>query len=216
MLSVPVFNVQGQRVGEVQVDPATLGGTVRPALIKQAIVTHQDHQRLESARLKGRGEVEGSTRKIFRQKGTGNARMGPVRTPQRRGGGRAFSKQVPRSFKDISKKIRRMARLSAVLAKIQADDVMIVEGLQCTAPKTKPLAEMLKALQADRGCVLAIQERDENIYKSGRNIEKTEIRAVDDLNAHDVLLRKKLIFTRPAFDRFTQTAAKITGQETKA
>lgn len=211
MLSVPVFNMQGQRVGEVQVDPASLGGEVRPALIKQAIVTHQDHQRLESARLKGRSEVEGSTRKLFRQKGTGNARMGPVRTPQRRGGGRAFSKQVPRSFKDISKKIRRMARLSAVLAKIQAEDVLIVDGLKCASPKTKPIASMLKALNADRGCVLAIQEVDENIYKSGRNIEKTEIRLVDDLNAHDVLLRKKLIFSRPAFDRFTETAKKIVG-----
>jgi len=211
MLSVPVFNMQGQRVGAVEVDPATLGGEVRPALIKQAIVTHQDHQRLESARLKGRGEVEGSTRKLFRQKGTGNARMGPVRTPQRRGGGRAFSKQVPRSFKDISKKIRRMAKLSAVLAKIQAEDVMIIDGLKVSAPKTKPIAGMLKALKVEQGCVLAIQASDENIHKSGRNIDRTEIRMVDDLNAHDVLLRKKLIFTRPAFDRFTETAAKAVG-----
>lgn len=211
MLSVPVFNMQGQRVGEVQVDPAALGGEVRPALIKQAVVAYQDHQRLESARRKGRGEVEGSTRKLYRQKGTGNARMGPVRTPQRRGGGRAFSKQGPRSFKDISKKIRRLARLSAVLAKIQAEEVLIVEDLRCDAPKTRPIAGMLKSLNADRGCVLAIREHDENIHKSARNIDRTEVRVVDELNAHDVLLRKKLIFTRPAFEWFTESAKKVVG-----
>ncbi len=206
MLAVPVFDMKGQRLGQMEVDPAVLGGRVRPRLIKQAIVTYLDHQRLESARRKGRGEVEGSTRKVYRQKGTGNARMGPIRAPQRRGGGRAFSKQGPRRFKDFPKKMRRLARDNAVLAKIQAEDVMIVDGLSLAAPKTQTLSKMFGALGAQDGCLLAVHEYDENVYRSGRNIARADVRVVDDLNAYVVLLRSKLIFTRAAFERFAQAA----------
>ena len=207
MLAVPVFNMQGERIGAMEIDAEHLGGRVRPQLLKQAVVTWLDHQRLESARRKGRSDVEGSTRKLYRQKGTGNARVGPIRAPQRKGGGRAFNKLGPRSFKDIPKKVRRAARYNAVLAKMLSEDVMIIDGLRCPEPKTKLVAGMFGALGVDRGCVLAIHESDANVYRSGRNIPNTEVRAVDDLNAYEVLRRKKLIFTKPAFERFALTAS---------
>ncbi len=201
MLEVPVFNMEGERSGELEVDPAVLGGCVRPRLLKQAIVAFLDHQRQDSARTKSRSDVEGSTRKLYRQKGTGNARAGPLRTPVRRGGGRTFAKRGPRATKAMPKKMRRLARNSAILAKIQANDVLIVDDLQCTQIKTKPVAAMLSALGVQRGCVLAMHEADANVYLSGRNIPNTDIRTVDELNAYEVLRRRKLIFTRPAFER---------------
>lgn len=203
MIAVPVFNMSGKRTGEVQVDPKLLGGRVRYELIKQAIVAYLDHQRQQSARTKRRSDVEGSTRKLYRQKGTGNARAGMIRTPVRRGGGRTFGKRVPGAQKDISKKMRRGALESAVLAKLRGEGVLIVEDLAFHEPKTSAFARMLTALEANRGCVVAIPEHDRNTFLSGRNIPRTEIRAVDELNAYDVMKRKKLVFSKAAFERFT-------------
>ena len=204
MLSVPVFNMKGERSGEVEVDPAWLGGRVRPQLIKQAIVAYLDHQWQRSARTKGRADVEGSTRKLYRQKGTGNARAGMIRTPVRKGGGRAFSKRIPRHTKEISKQMRRLARDSAILAKIKANEVLILDQLSIAQPKTKPFARMLTALGVERGCVLAMEKPDVNVHRSGRNIANTDIRVVDDINAYEVLRRRHVVFTRPAFARLTE------------
>jgi large subunit ribosomal protein L4 len=201
MLAVPVFNMKGKQTGKVEIDPAQLGGRVRPRLLKQAIVAYTDHLRQDSARTKGKKDVEGSTRKLYRQKGTGNARMGQVRTPVRRGGGRAFAKRGPAAVKELPKKMRRLARDNAILAKIQRENVLIVDDLRCEQPKTKVFATMLSALGADRGAVVAMHERDANLFLSGRNIDRTEVRLVDDLNAYDILRREKLIFTRPAFEK---------------
>lgn len=207
MLAVPIFDIKGERLGELEVDPAVLGGVVRPVLVKQAIVAHQDHRSQRSARTKGRSEVAGSTRKLYRQKGTGNARAGAIRTPIRRGGGRTFAKRVPGAIKELPKKMRRLARNSAILAKIQAAEVMIIEGLECPEPKTKAFGLVLSALGITDGSLWATHEYDRNVYLSGRNVPKTDIRVVTDLNAYEVLRRKKLIFTRPAFERLTQGGA---------
>jgi large subunit ribosomal protein L4 len=203
-LSIPVFNMAGQRQGEVEVDPAVLGGRIRPKLLKQAIVAFLDHQRHYSARTKGKADTEGSTRKLYRQKGTGNARMGQVRTPVRRGGGRAFAKRISRRHVEFPKQMRRLARNSAILAKIQSNDVLILSDLNCEKPKTKTVAKMFQALGVDRGCVLALGERSPSVYLSARNIPKTEVRLVEELNAYEVLRRKKLLLTKPAFERLTQ------------
>ncbi len=200
MPAIPVFNMQGQRTGEVEVDPAVFGGKVRPRLIKQVVVAFLDHQRQCSARTKRRSDVVGSTRKLYRQKGSGNARAGAVRTPVRRGGGRTFAKLRPRAAKLIPKKMRRLALNSAILAKIQADDVMILDELVFPEPKTRAFASMLTALGVDRGCLVAMHEPNENAYRSGRNIPDTDIRLVGELNAYEVLRRRRVIFTKTAFE----------------
>ncbi len=204
MVSVPVFDMQGKRLGEIEIDPASLGGTVRHRLIKQAMVTYLDHQRQRSARTKGRADVDGSTRKLYRQKGTGRARVGNIRTPIRRGGGRTFARRIPGAVKELPQKMRRLARNSAILARLDADDVMVLDGLMCSEPNTKAIATMLTALGIDRGCLLALDEYDRNVYLSGRNIPKTDIRMVDQLNAYEVMRRRKLIFTKPAFERLAR------------
>jgi len=163
--------------------------------------------RQDSARTKNRSRVAGSTRKLYRQKGTGNARAGMLRTPVRKGGGRAFAKVRPAFVKGLPKKMRRIARNNAILAKIEANEVLILDGLRCSEPKTKVFATMLSALGLNRGCLLAMHEPDANVHKSGRNIPDTDIRLVDDVNAYDVLRRSRVVFTKPAFERVLSRAA---------
>ncbi|MEW6249397.1 MAG: 50S ribosomal protein L4 [Planctomycetota bacterium] len=206
MISLPVYNATGQKIGDEQLDEALLGGEVNAALLKQAVVMYHANERQGTVRTKSRGEVAGSSRKLYRQKGTGRARAGNVRTPVRKGGGHAFAKR-PRDFRqDMPAKMRRLARNQAVLAKIQAQDALIVDGLTLTAPQTAPFARLLGAVDAGRGCVVATNGLDVNVYKSGRNIPRTEITDVAALNAHLILSRRKLIFTREAFETFKQLA----------
>jgi large subunit ribosomal protein L4 len=207
MLQVPVYNESGEQIAEEQIDEALLGGQVNHALLKQAVVTYHANRRQGSVSQKSRGEVVGSTRKIYRQKGTGRARMGNVRSPIRRGGGRAFPR-TPRDFRlDMPRKMRRLARNQAVLAKIQSQDAVIVDGLAFEEPKTKRFANLLQALHADRGCVFATNGVDTTLLKSGRNLPRATVVNVADLNAFDILARRRLVFTRDAFEVFRETVA---------
>ena len=209
MLNVPVYNTTGEKIGDEQIDEALLGGRVNPALLKQAIVRYHANRRQGTVKTKGRSEVHGSSRKLFRQKGTGRARMGNVRTGIRRGGGMAFAK-VPSDFRQrMPKRMRRLARNQAVLAKIQSEEALIIDGLSIETPRTAPFAKMLAALDATRGCVFATNGADMNTYKSGRNIPRTEIMDVVGLNAFHVLSRRKLIFTREAFARFKELVGAV-------
>lgn len=201
MDTVPVVDMQGKPAGEISFDAAVLGGRVRHRLIKQAVVAFLDRRRQHSARTKSRSDVSGSTRKLYRQKGTGNARAGMLRTPVRRGGGRTFAKRGPRAVASMPQKMRRLARDSALLAKIRANDVVVVDGFSCPEVKTKFMAGMFLALGVSKGCLMALDQRDRNVYLSGRNIPRTDIRTVDELTAYELLRRRKVIFTRPAFER---------------
>jgi len=213
MLSVPIYNTAGEKVGQEQIDEALLGGRVNASLLKQAIVRYQANQRQGTVQTKGRGDVEGSTRKLYRQKGTGRARMGTVRTCVRRGGGMAFAKR-PRDFRQaMPTKMRRLARNQAVLAKIMSAEALILDGLKIERPKTAPLARTLAALDATRGCVIATNGVDQNVYRSGRNIPRTEITNVADLNAYQILSHRKLIFLRDAFDQFRRMIGAAAAQE---
>ena len=198
MLDVPVYNENGDQIDTVPVEEGVLGERVRPALLKQAVVMYLANRRQGSASTRSRGMVVGSTKKLYRQKGTGNARVGNARTVIRRGGGVAFAKR-PRDFRQaMPKKMRRLARNNAVLAKILAGDLLILDQLQYEQPKTKRFATMLQALKVDRGCTVALAERDENVYLSARNLPRTDVRPVEELNAYDVLSRNRLVMTRDA------------------
>ncbi len=200
MISVPVVDMQGKAAGSMEIDPALLGGRVRVKLLKQAIVAWQSNQRQASARTKSRGMVAGSTRKLYRQKGTGNARAGTLRTNIRRGGGVAFAKGEQNWRKDVPKRMRRLARNSAILAKLTTNHAVIVKDLSFETPKTRVFAQLLKAIGAERGAVVALDEHNEAVYRSGRNIPRTEIRAIQELNACEVLRRPTLVFSQAAFE----------------
>lgn len=200
MLSIPVFDAEGQPSGNVEIDPQVLGGRVRPKLLKQAIVMYQGNARQNSSTTRSRGMVVGSTRKLYRQKGTGNARMGARRTNLRRGGGVAFAKGGQVFKRALNKKMRRLARNNAILAKIERQNVMVVDELSFDAPSTRRLVSMVTAMGAEGGFVLALDRPDRTLHLSGRNIAGGEVRSLSDLNAYDVLRGKKLIMTRPALE----------------
>jgi large subunit ribosomal protein L4 len=202
MIELSVYNRSGQEVEKFSVDEKVLGGAVRYALLKQAIVMYHANQRQGTVKTKGRSEGAGSDKKLFRQKGTGNARVGNRRTGKRVGGGMTFAK-VPRDFRQaMPRKQRRLARDSAVLAKLRKNQVVVVEGLGFDKPKTKEFAGVLKSLKIDRSCLVAVKEYDQNLYKSVRNVQKVDVLPVADLNAGDICTHQRMLFTKDALVAF--------------
>src|SRR4051795_9343548 len=149
MIEVPIFNQTGQKVSTIQVDEAKLGGEVNKDLLKQALTMYHANQRQGTAQTQARGEVAGSTRKMFRQKGTGNARTGGIRNPIKKGGGHAKQKRPKDWRQALPKKAKRAARNSALLSKFQSGDVRVVDAINLDGIKTKPVAQMFKALGID-------------------------------------------------------------------
>jgi large subunit ribosomal protein L4 len=202
MIELSVYNRSGQEVEKLSVDEAVLGGAVRYALLKQAIVMYHANRRVGTVKTKSRSDVAGSDKKLFRQKGTGNARVGNRRTGKRVGGGMTFAKS-PRDFRQaMPRKQRRLARDSAVLAKLRKDQVVVVDGLGFEKPQTKEFASVLKNLKIDRSCLVAVKDYDQNLYKSARNVQKVAVLPVADLNAGDICTHQRMLFTKDALVAF--------------
>ncbi len=200
MIDLAVYNKNGEQVDTLSLDEASFGSEVRLPLLKQALLMYQTNLRQGSARTKSRGMVSGSTRKIFRQKGTGNARMGPVRNPIRRGGGRTFAKLARPFHHRLPAKARRLARNSAILAKLQAENVTVIDQFDIDKPRTKDMVAILSALKLDRSCVLTLAADDSNVVKSCRNIPKLDVTIADQLNALDICSKQKMLCTREAIE----------------
>jgi large subunit ribosomal protein L4 len=202
MIELAVYSTDGKEVESLSIDEKILGETVRYPLLKQAIVMYNANKRVGTAATKSRGMVAGSTRKLFRQKGTGNARVGASRTCTRVGGGVAFAK-VARDFgKDMPKKQRRLARDSALLAKLLSQHVVVVSDLSFAQPKTSEFASVLSKLGIKRSCLVTTQSLDQNVYKSARNIQKVDVTPVDGLNAGSICNHEKVLFTKEALMAF--------------
>jgi len=199
MIDVAVYNIDGEEVDNLKVDETAFGGSVRYPLLKQAIVMYHANQRVGTAATKGRGMVAGSTRKLFRQKGTGYARAGNVRTGKRVGGGVTFAKTARDFGKRMPKKQRRLARDSAVLAKLLSNGVVVVDELKFETPRTRNFVSVLDNLKIERSCLVTIGSADDNLYKSARNIPGVAVMPVSQLNAGDICRYHKVLFTREAF-----------------
>jgi large subunit ribosomal protein L4 len=209
VLDVAVYNIDGNEVENLSVDESILGGVVRYALLKQAIVMYHANKRVGTAATKSRGMITGSGKKLFRQKGTGFARAGNRRTAKRVGGGVTFAK-VPRDFgKDMPKKQRRLARDSAVLAKLLSNNVVVIDGLDMQAPKTKDFINILNNLRIERSCLVTIKDYDEKLYRSARNVPRIAVRSVAEFNAADVCRCHKVLFTKDAFLSFLDRSAGV-------
>ncbi|MBX3355566.1 MAG: 50S ribosomal protein L4 [Phycisphaeraceae bacterium] len=204
MIELPVLDKNGKKVDVLSIDPASLGGEVRPALLKQAYVITHGNQRQGSARTKSRGMVEGSTRKLYKQKGTGNARRGAVRTIIMKGGGVAFAKTRTREDlrTSLTKKMRRLANRNALLAKLVDQEVKCVKDLSFTAPKTRDFATLLKAVGADRSTLVAIDGGNRNALLSARNVEGVSVCRVEQLNAFDLLNHRYLVVDKASLEGF--------------
>jgi large subunit ribosomal protein L4 len=193
MIEIPVYKLDGKKAGTMKVDEESLGGTVRPLLLKQAFVMYHANKRQGSARTKSRGMVDGSTRKLYKQKGTGNARAGQRRTHVRVGGGVAFAKKAKSWRQSMPVKMRRLATRNALLSKIQDQEIRVVEKFGFDEPKTKRMTAALEALKVDRTCLLALDRSDINTALSARNIEDVQTIQIEQLNAYDLLSRRFLL-----------------------
>jgi large subunit ribosomal protein L4 len=201
MIEIPVYNLDGQEIEKIQVDEAKLGGEIRPHLLKQALVMYHANQRQGTVRTKARGEVAGSTRKMFKQKGTGNARTGGIRNPIKKGGGHAKQRR-PKDWRlAMPKKMRRLARDSAILSKIQSNEIRVVDDFKLAEPKTKNVVKILKALGIDRSVLLALPAHDALIERSARNLQKTQTTTVAQLNAWDILNKRTLLTTKAGIEQ---------------
>ncbi len=204
MVEVPIYNPEGQQVDTLQVDEQRFGGEVNTRLLKQAVVAYHTNTHQGSAATRNRSMVEGSTRKLYRQKGTGNARRGPIRTNIMRGGGVAHGKRPHRVRHSLNRKMRRAALDSAFLAKMLGAQFKVVDGLSLETPKTKVFAQMLKNLNINRSCLFGLADRDEVLYRSARNVANVTVRPLADLNAFEVASRQTLLLTRGAMDALLQ------------
>ncbi len=220
-ISVPVVNKTGAVVGSVEVDPAEFGGKISRHLLHEAVIMYRANQRAGTHHTLRRGQVAGSTKKIFKQKGTGNARAGTKRTNKRVGGGTAKGPK-PRDYEyHMPKKAVRAATRMAILSKLVDGEAYILEDLAMASPKTKDMATVLKAIKVgkkivktvtdgvemnvekevslfDTTVLIGTESLDANIYKSGRNIEGVKVLPAGEFNAYIVLKQSRLVLTRAA------------------
>jgi large subunit ribosomal protein L4 len=169
---------------------------------------YQANQRQGSAKTKSRAEVQGTTKKMYRQKGTGNARAGSRRANIRRGGGHTFAKR-PRDFSyRLPRKAVRAATRMAIASKIKDQQVVVIDDLSFDAPATKEMATILKSLGlGEVSTLVATATHDTNVYKSARNIRKVTVSPVSDLNALSVLTPRRMLVTKAALDSIKEKAA---------
>jgi large subunit ribosomal protein L4 len=232
MLSVNVYNLAGEKVGEESIDPAHLGGEVNRQLLHDVVLMYRANRRVGTVNTRGRSDVAGSGRKMYRQKGTGNARMGAKRTNKRVGGGVAFARRNRDYSYHLPKRAVRLATRMAILSKFQDHQVIVVEGLASrgpdAAPKTKPIAALLRKITRPdlppetapengetraaarartldrRSILLGLPGQDPVLYRSVRNIEGMKVAPIADFNAYDVLSQRYLVLTREALETLRQ------------
>ena len=209
MISLNVLNVLGETVGTVEIDPNDFGGEINRQLLHDVVIMFQANQRAGTHSTLRRGEVAGSTKKLFRQKGTGNARAGTRRTNKRRGGGTAKGPK-PRDYEyHLPRKAVRAATRMAILSKFQDQEAIIIDDMPLTEIKTKKVAEILKALKLGTDtCLIGTAGLNQTIYKSARNIRGVEVMPTTELNAYTVLRQKRLLLTKAALEELRKKPAK--------
>ena len=202
MVSLPIYDRTGEQVDTYEFDVEELAERVSKQLLHDAVVMYQSNARQGTAKTKTRGEVAGSTKKMYRQKGTGNARAGSKRSGVRRGGGHIHAKR-PRDWRlDMPRKAMQQATSMALRCKFEGNQVILLDDYACDAPKTKDLASVLAALKVVSTVLFTVPGYDVNIYKSGRNIPGLTVLPVSDINALEILKPRQVVMTRAALDAF--------------
>lgn len=208
MASLPIYDREGNEVGKYKIDPADIAPTINKQLLHDVVVMYQANRRQGTVRTKSRSDVSGSTHKLYRQKGTGNARAGSRQSGLRRGGGHIFAKRLRDFSYRLPRKAVQIATRMAIASKIRDDQVVLVDELAFDEPKTRDMAAILKALACDGTTVLVTTDaHDTNVYKSARNIMGVNVSPVSDLNALSVLQPRKLLMTKAAIDAVKRRAA---------
>ncbi len=194
-MNLSVLNIKGEDTGKkVKLSDAIFKIEPNDHAIYLDVKQYLANQRQGTHKAKERAEIKGSTRKVKRQKGTGTARMGSLKSPVLRGGGRAFGPR-PRDYGfKLNKKVKKLARKSALSYKIKDKELIVIEDFKLEAPRTKSYKEILRNLSVEENkTLLVVPEADKNIYLSSRNLEKAKVSTADALNTYDVLNSDKLL-----------------------
>mgnify|MGYP001157353965 FL=1 len=216
MAKLTVYNRSGEDVGSYQIDPADVAPRINKQLLHDAVVMYQANQRLGSAKTKTRSEVAGSTKKVYRQKGTGNARAGSRRSGVRRGGGHIHAIR-PRDYSyRLPRKALQLATRMAIASRIRDDEIVVIDDFALDKPHTQEMSFILKALGlSGTSTLVATEKHDNHVYLSGRNISQITISPVGDLNALLVLAPQKMLVTKAALDAIQQKAEEAKSQKSE-
>lgn len=201
MPKVTVFKQDGSQAGDFELNESVFGIEPNTHVLHEAVVMQRASLRQGTSKVKNRSEVRGGGRKPWRQKGTGRARQGSIRSPQWVGGGTVFG-PTPRSYSyKLPKKVRRLALRSALSSKVKEESLIVLEGLSIEAPKTKEVVKLLDALKVDNKALIVTTAKDENVVRSANNLQAVKVLTVEEVNVLDLLTHDKLIITKDAAEK---------------
>ncbi len=206
MPNIAVLNMAGEEVGKMKLSDAVFAVEVNDAALHQVVVNYLANQRQGTQSTKTRTEVRGGGRKPWRQKGTGRARQGSIRAPQWTGGGVALGPK-PRDYRyRINKKVRLLAMKSALTAKVAAKEFIVIDELKMEAIKTAEMAKVLKAINAEKALIVTA-EKNENVYKSARNIKDVKATFVNEMNVYEILKYDVMVVAKDAVKKIEEVYA---------
>ncbi|RAK16743.1 large subunit ribosomal protein L4 [Anoxybacillus vitaminiphilus] len=207
MPKVALYNQNGATVGEIELNDSVFGIEPNKHVLFEAVIMQRASLRQGTHKTKNRAEVSGGGRKPWRQKGTGRARHGSIRSPQWRGGGTVFG-PVPRSYSyKLPKKVRRLAIKSALSSKVLENNIIVLDNLTLEAPKTKEMVKILNNLSVDRKALIVTADVNENVTLSARNIPGVTVVTANGINVLDVLNHDKLVITKAAVEKVEEVLA---------
>ncbi len=207
MPNVALYNMSGEQVGDIALSDGIFGSEINKYAIHQVVVNYLANQRQGTQSTKTRSEVRGGGRKPWRQKGTGRARQGSIRSPQWTGGGIAFGPK-PRSYRfSLNKKLRRIALKSALTTKVQDSEMIVLDSLTLTEIKTKTMVDVLSKLNVDGKALIVLSQKDDLVLKSARNIPGVTTTLVNTINVYDIIKYEKMIVTKDAIAKIEEVYA---------
>jgi large subunit ribosomal protein L4 len=207
MPKVALYNTSGNQVGEVDLAESVFGINPNVHVLHEAVLMQQASERQGTHKVKGRSEVRGGGRKPWKQKGTGRARQGSIRAPQWKGGGVVFG-PTPRSYAyKLPKKVRRLAIKSALSSKVIDNEIIVLDQLLLSQPKTKDFAAILQNLKVERKALVVAANYDDNVALSARNIPGIKFVSAEGINVLDVMVHDKLIITKEAVEKVEEVLA---------
>ena len=208
MFKARVYSAEGKQTGERDLPEALFDGTVHEAAMYQVVKAYLSNQRQATASTKTRAFVSGGNKKPWRQKGTGRARQGSIRSPQWRGGGNVFGPRANRNFReDVPKQVKRLARRSAYNVRAQDDRVVVIDAMMFDAPKTKQVVSLLESTGVEGNVLILTDGNKPNVWTSARNLQGVLVRPFGEESTYDVLWADTIVIEAPALERASQEKA---------
>lgn len=203
MTLIDVYNLQKEKVSEIELKDEVFSVPVKDHVLHEVVLAQLNKRRAGTAATKSRSAVSGSTRKLYRQKGTGRARAGSASSPTRRGGGVAFGPQPRNYAQKVAKKVRKAALRMALSGKLQESQLFVVEGFDLSEIKTKEFVGVMKNFDVGKALIVTA-DKNENLEKSSRNVPWVKVLRCEGLNVLDLLKYDHLFLERPAIDRIEE------------